>query len=234
MVRSEKRPLKKGIFKSGDYVQHFTPEDRWNPFTKIYKQKKEVTLKIIQRTDDHKNILDIGGGMGRISLSLARSTGNNIVLTDLSVDMLKLVEEQKEDLNNLNIVNADAHSLPYKNEYFDYVVGLDLLCHLDKPEVAIAEIRRVLKDNGRLIFDSTNSNPLWTIFYPRYLGKNPVNWIKTMKYKGVSPGWEKIVKHYPKEKFISLLTDAGFEILESYNFGPCICPKWHMALSRKV
>jgi len=82
--------------------------------------------------------------------------------------------------------------------------------------------------------DSTNSNPLWTLFYPRYMGKNPLTWIKTIKYNGVLPGWEEIVRHYSRDEFFSLLTKMGFEIMKSRNYGPKICAKWHLAVSRKA
>ena len=225
-MTEEKKPgHKKEIFQTGEYVQHFTPDDKWNPFHKIYQQKKEDTINIINSQSNSKIILDVGGGMGRLSLSLADSGQNRIVLTDISTDMLKLVQSDAGNNGRVEVVNADAHSLPYSDGFFDIVVGLDLVCHLARPEMALSEFRRVLKNDGTLILDSTNSNPLWTLFYPRYLGKNPINWFKVMKFNGILPGWENIVKHYPREKFFSLLRKMGFDIIQNLNYGPAICPK---------
>jgi len=191
--------LKKDIFVTGEYIQHFTPDDKWNPFSKIYQKKKQDTAAIINGAKGHKTILDVGAGMGRLSLELARCHANKVFSADLSVDMLKLASRNSGSTDNLEFVNSDAHLLPFRDQSFDYVVGLDILCHLAEPKKALREFYRVLNHRGILILDSTNSNPLWTLFYPRYLGKNPINWFKTMKFKGVSPGWEKIVKHYPKK-----------------------------------
>lgn len=224
----------KDIFLSGEYVQHFTPDDKRNPFYKIYRQKKQDTVNIINKLNNSKRVLDVGGGMGRLSLALAQSVKNMVVLTDISVDMLKLAMSSSNGGNRIDTVNADAHNLPFPDSSFDVVVGLDLLCHLERPEKSLREFRRVLTDNGTLILDSTNSNPLWALFYPRYMGKNPLNWIKIMKFKGVLPGWEKIVRHYPGEKFLSLLNDAGFTVVRSLDYGPAVCPKWHLAVSRKT
>lgn len=172
--------------------------------------------------------------MGRVSLALAKSPQKKVILSDISFDMLTLAANHPDRLSNINIVNNDAHFLPFRDNSFDLVVGLDILCHLETPHKALCEFHRVLRKHGILIIDSTNSNPLWTLFYPRYLGRNPLNWLKTMQFRGVLPGWEHIVKHYPKKQFYSLLNGAGFEVIRNLDYGPKICPKWHMAVSRRL
>lgn len=231
---SRKSGHSRDIFLTGEYIQHFKPEDKENPFSEIYKQKKQDTIRLINGFEGPRTILDIGGGMGRLSLELALSDKNSVVLVDISTDMLKLAADHAVDRNKIRLVNSDAHQLPFQDKTFDFVVGLDLFCHMKRPETALGEFHRVLKDQGTLIIDSTNSNPLWTIFYPGYLGRNPLNWLKTIKFHGVLPGWEKIVRHYPKDKFYALLKQMGFEITKNINYGPKICPKWHLAVSRKI
>ena len=147
--------------------------------------------------------------------------------------MLNLSQQRETSLNNMLLVNADAQRLPFCNNAFEYVVGLDIFCHLQNPERALAEFHRVLRPSGVLILDSTNSNPLWALFYPRYLGKNPLNWLKILKFNGVYPGWQEIVRHYPKKKFLSLLDGIGFRIKKILTYGPIICPKWHLAVATK-
>lgn len=226
--------FKRDIFLSGRYIKYFNPDDRSNPFFKIYNSKKRDTIEIINESAGTKRILDAGGGMGRLSLSLAKQAGNKIVLTDISIDMLKLVLEHACSLNNIKLVNADAHRLPFYDESFDYIICLDLFCHLEKPKTALYEFYRVLTNQGILIMDSTNSNPLWALFYPGYLGKNPLNWLKILKFRGVGPGWEGIVRHYSKKNFFVMLRQIGFNVIRNIDYGPFICPKWHLAVARKV
>ncbi len=226
--------FKRDIFRTGEYIQYFRPEDTKNPFNKIYEKKKQDTLNIVNQSNNPKVILDVGGGMGRLSISLAQSDNiNNVVLMDLSLQMLKLAIDQSEQLSNLAYVQANGQFLPFADQSFDYIVALDLLCHLDRPKIALGEFQRVLKDDGILILDSTNGNPLWVFCYPRYVGKNPVTLFKILKYHGVYPGWEKIVKHYSKKQFIMLLTEMGFSIKRHLNYGPFFCPKWHLTVSQK-
>jgi glycogen synthase len=230
---TKKKRHEKDIFLTGEYVQHFKPDDKRNPFYKIYERKKQDTINIINVSDNIKAILDVGGGMGRLSLALSKSAQNKIILADVSIDMLKLAGKHSDKLSNIKILNTDAHQLPFRNKSFDLVVGLDLFCHLEKPIIALREFHRVLKNRGLLILDSTNSNPLWALFYPRYLGKNPLNWLKIIKFKGNLPGWETIVNHYPRKKFFSFLHKTGFQVIQHINYGPFICPKWHLVVAEK-
>ncbi|MDY6853879.1 MAG: methyltransferase domain-containing protein [Thermodesulfobacteriota bacterium] len=225
--------FKKDIFITGEYSQLFKPDDNRNPFRKIYYRKKQDTISIISKLEKNRTVLDIGGGMGRISSTLVKSTGNNIILSDISIHMLRLAVDHKESSNSFKVLNADAHQLPLQDSSFDVVVALDLLCHLTFPEKALSEFYRVLNNQGTLIIDSTNSNPLWTLFYPRYLGKNPLNWFKIIKFQGILPEWKNIVKHYPKKHFFYLLRNSGFKVVRNINYGPAMCPKWHLSVSKK-
>lgn len=222
------------IFRTGEYIQYFSPDDKWNPFSRIYARKKQDTIKIINASKEPKTILDLGGGMGRLALALARSAENKVILADISMDMLRLAAKQEDPSDDVTPVNADAHQLPFRDKSLDRVVGLDLFCHLEEPKRALREFFRVLSDEGILILDSTNSNPLWALFYPRYLGKNPFTWTHVLRSHGHLPGWEKIVKHYPKKNFFSLLHEAGFSVLQNVDYGPVVCPKWHLAVCKKI
>jgi ubiquinone/menaquinone biosynthesis C-methylase UbiE len=221
------------IFRSGNYIQYFNPDTPDNPFYRIYQEKKQDTLQILGGLKDIERILDVGGGPGRISRALVKQ-GRQVVLLDISCDVLQLAASSEGAVEKPMLVSADAHSLPFPNDAFDCVVSLDLLCHLEAPERALREFHRVLRSRGILVLDNTNGNPLWTLFYPRYLGRNPLNWVRIMRFHGIYPGWEKIVRHYLNKTFAALLHDNGFETIHSINYGPLLCPKWHLRVCAKI
>ena len=225
--------ITKDIFINGGYRRYFNPDDKKNPFHKIYGRKRDDVVEIIHGSARFRRILDVGGGRGRLALSLAPAGGRRILLADLSMDMLRQAARKAGRSDPLRPVKADAHHLPFQALAFDLIIGLDLFCHLEKPREALSEFYRVLADGGTLILDSTSRHPWWTLFYPRYLGWNPWRWMKILKRGGIYPGWEGLVKHYSKREFLAFLENAGFQIVRGLDYGPKICPKWHLAIALK-
>ncbi len=224
--------LARNIFISGEYTIYFRPEDAANPFFRIYAQKLHDVLNRVE-TLKPLNILDLGGGMGRVSVPLAKNEGRTVVLADLSSDMLKLAAERAGGGRLPHRINTDAGVLPFADESFECITALDLLCHLPNPDKALQGIWRILCKDGSLILDNTNGSPWWVPFYPRYVGWSPWKLWATMRLRGVLPPWKNIVRHYRMKEFQALLERNGFAIQETLCYGPRMCPKWHLVVARK-
>jgi ubiquinone/menaquinone biosynthesis C-methylase UbiE len=86
---------------------------------------------------------------------------------DLSPAMLDLARRRAADLGReLELLEADAESLPFDDARFDTVVCELALCSIPRPATAIAEMVRVLKPGGRLLLlDHVGSAfpPLWAL-----------------------------------------------------------------------
>lgn len=216
------------LFTSGDYVRQFEPESVANPFSRLYTRKRDAVISSITGSD--RRVLDIGGGMGRIAIPLAQR--HFVTLTDISTHMLELARPWESE--RLVLQQANARSLPFVDEAFDFVVCIDVLPHIERPQEAIGEARRVLRPGGTLVIDSTNSVPLWTLAYPRYLGRNPLRWVKTWRSGGVPPEWSARVWHMRRARFKSLLIGGGFDPISIRGFGPPGCPKWHLAVATRL
>jgi ubiquinone/menaquinone biosynthesis C-methylase UbiE len=101
--------------------------------------------------------LDAGcgdGGVARLLLGRVR----NVV----GVDVERSVRWRDEP--GLAFRVADAERLPFEDASFDVVYSKDSLHHMNSPERALSEYRRVLKPGGAaLIVEANRFNP---IFYP--------------------------------------------------------------------
>lgn len=53
---------------------------------------------------------------------------------------------------NITLQPGDAEALPFPDQAFDYVVSTLVLCTVVNPAQALAEVRRVLKPGGSLLF----------------------------------------------------------------------------------
>ena len=232
------QPFERNIFTTGEYVEQFHPEDASNPFHRIYERKRQEVIAAARAflgENAAARVLDVGGGMGRIAAPLA--TTYDVTLCDVSESMLTLARTAAASAPagaRLTTQLVDASKpLPYADDSFDLVVCLDLLVHLPDPQAAIDEMYRVLKPDGLAIIDNSNSVPLWTLFYPSYVGRRPSRWLRTMRAGGVLPEWAGIVHHHTRGEFLRMLATAGFAVQEERAYGPMICPKWNLAVARR-
>ena len=94
------------------------------------------------------SVLEVGAGTGANLPLYGRSTHTTLI--DIKPDRLRLAQ-RKSDKTNTPATCADAQRLPFPNDHFDAVVGTLVFCSIPQPELALAEIKRVLRPNGRLL-----------------------------------------------------------------------------------
>jgi len=80
--------------------------------------------KYLNPTD---KVLDVGAGTGRLSFAIA-DKGCEVVSTDISESMLKVLDETKGERNIKTIV-SDGDGIPVGDEQFDAVVSMDFMLH---------------------------------------------------------------------------------------------------------
>lgn len=121
---------------------------------KIYEKYQEVlnTVHTIAITgiDKTSKILDIGVGTGNLSKKFLEAGYISIIGLDQSRDMLNVA---KDKLPNLKLRLGEFLKIPFDNNSFDVIVSTYAFHHLNEEEksVAIKEMLRVLKDNGKIV-----------------------------------------------------------------------------------
>lgn len=94
-----------------------------------------------------QTILDLAAGTGSSSVVFVRE-GVRVVAADFSNGML---EEGRKRHPELEFVYADAADLPFADNEFDTVTISFGIRNVEKTEVALAEMLRVLKPGGKLV-----------------------------------------------------------------------------------
>lgn len=103
---------------------------------------------------EHANILELGCGSGEMWKECASRipAGWVITLTDVSDGMLDAAWRNLVPLGrNFKFEQMDAQSISYDDKTFDAVIANHMLYHVPARQKAFSEIKRVLKDEGRLI-----------------------------------------------------------------------------------
>ena len=96
-------------------------------------------------------VLEIGAGTGA-NLPYYGEAVEELVLVEPEEPMARRLERKLRVNTSARIVHAPAEALPFEDESFDAVVSTLVLCTVSDQPRALAEIRRVLKPRGRLLF----------------------------------------------------------------------------------
>ena len=96
-----------------------------------------------------KTVLELATGTGLIAKSIVNAAAR-IEATDASVEMIAEAKRDNQSAK-LHFSVQDMFRLPYAEESFDVVIVSNALHIVPQPEKALAEIHRVLKDDGVLI-----------------------------------------------------------------------------------
>jgi ubiquinone/menaquinone biosynthesis C-methylase UbiE len=113
--------------------------------------------KLDHRFRGDESLLDAGCGDGGVARLLRERVAE---VTGIDVER----SQSWRDEAGLTFRVADAETLPFDDASFDVVHSKDSLHHMESPERALSEYRRVLRPGGTaLIVESNRYNPF---FYP--------------------------------------------------------------------
>lgn len=117
------------------------------------------------RRGDH--VLEIGPGTGRHAVQIARSIGPSGTLDvfDIQQDMLDAVMQRAGADGLTNVVASRGQAgeqLPYPDDRFDAVYLVTVFGEIPDGDVALRELRRVLRPGGRLAVGEVIADPEYT------------------------------------------------------------------------
>ncbi len=105
--------------------------------------------------------LDAGCGTGIYAIALAKR-GLNVVAIDSSPEMLgRAASKAARERVNVEFVEASVARLPFRDNEFDLVVSIGVLCFVSGRSRALKEMRRVLKPGHRIVVGTLNAWSLW-------------------------------------------------------------------------
>lgn len=108
-----------------------------------------------------RRVLDVGCGDGAYAVAAARA-GARVTGLDRSAAALAAAQARAagEGLA-LDLQVGDAGALPFPAERFDVVLAVTVLCFVERPAEAVAEMTRVLRPGGVLVLGELGRWSAW-------------------------------------------------------------------------
>ena len=132
---------------------------RYDAFAPHYERAMRPLERLLLRRLRAAALRSLHAGDGARLLEIGAGTGLNFpyypplargAATELSREML-LLARRKPRPERVHLLQTRAESLPFADDTFDAAFATLVFCSLASPERAFAELRRVVRANGRVV-----------------------------------------------------------------------------------
>lgn len=145
--------------------------------------------RIISEIEVNK-ILEVGCGPGFSTQYLTKILNDkDFQASEYKLDLVKEAQKRNPEIK---IQQESIYELKRTTDSFDLIIALEVLEHLENPDLALKELRRV---TSKYCLLSVPNEPLWRILN--------ICRLKYLKNFGNTPGH---IQHWPKDKFTHLLS----------------------------
>lgn len=122
---------------------------RYDRFMRKDRVAYEKMYGLIRPVVKGKTVLELAAGTGLVAKNIVNAAAH-IEATDASAEMIAEAKRNNQSAK-LHFSVQDMFRLPYADKSFDVVIVSNALHIVPQPEKALAEIHRVLRDDGVLI-----------------------------------------------------------------------------------
>ena len=188
----------------------------------LHRVWKHFTIQVSDVREGDR-VLDVAGGTADLSLAFARKVGRSgqVWLTDINHAMLSRGRDRMVDKGfAMPIAQCNAEKLPFPDDWFDCVTVAFGLRNMTHKDVALAEMRRVLRPGGRLLV--LEFSKVWKPLSPIYdlysfkllpwMGAKVADDADSYRYLA-----ESIRMHPGQEELKAMMEQAGLGRVDYYN-----------------
>ncbi|WP_341646560.1 bifunctional demethylmenaquinone methyltransferase/2-methoxy-6-polyprenyl-1,4-benzoquinol methylase UbiE [Thauera sp. SDU_THAU2] len=188
----------------------------------LHRLWKHFTIQV-SGVREGDRVLDVAGGTADLSLAFARKVGRSgqVWLTDINHAMLSRGRDRMIDHGYaMPSAQCNAEKLPFPDDWFDCVTVAFGLRNMTHKDVALAEMRRVLRPGGRLLV--LEFSRVWKPLSPIYdlysfkllpwMGKQVANDAESYRYLA-----ESIRMHPGQEELKGMMEQAGLSRVDYFN-----------------
>jgi len=182
---------------------------RTNIFQRFWHRRRfKVIGEMILPVDG--TVLDVGSADGVFSQVILKKTrAGKLIGIDVIRDFVDWANKHFKNNKKIHFRVMDADDLKFKNDTFEAIFAMEMLEHVVDPQKVLAQLRRVTKKRGYLMFLIPTDSLLFRVIW--YI------WTKTR-----GKIWKDThLQTYRKDSLEKLCKKAGFQIDEvrTFNLG---------------
>jgi SAM-dependent methyltransferase len=128
----------------------------WAHFAPLETYTTPPAARLVKRSGMHTGdrVLDVACGTGVVATTAAR-LGARVTGLDLTPELLERARENSRTAGaEIDWLEGDVEKLPFDDAAFDFVISQFGHIFAPRPEVALAEMLRVLKPGGTIAFST--------------------------------------------------------------------------------
>jgi ubiquinone/menaquinone biosynthesis C-methylase UbiE len=149
------RLLARQFSRPSGFIGHFVIGAIWNKRKAVLN---DATLAGLELQDDDR-VLDVGFGGGYLLCKMAEKVHRGLIAgIDSSPAMVENSQRRFRKAihaGRMEIRCAQAEALPYPDEFFSKVSSVNSIFYWSDPSAGLAEIYRLLENNGRVVLTFT-------------------------------------------------------------------------------
>ena len=172
---------------------------RYDRFMRKDRAAYEELYKLIRPVVKAKTVLELATGTGLIAKHIVNAAAH-IEATDASAEMIAKAKRDSHSAK-LHFSVQDMFRLPYADKSFDVVIVSNALHVVPQPEKALAEIHRVLRDDGVLI------TPTFTHAENSFFGNSKAFFLKLAGFP--------LHSRWTSEEYLCFLQQNGWAVRKS-------------------
>ena len=172
---------------------------RYDRFMRKDRAAYEEMYTLIRPVVKAKTVLELATGTGLIAKQIVNAAAH-IEATDASAEMIAEATRDNQSAK-LHFSVQDMFRLPYADESFEVVIVSNALHIVPQPEKALAEIHRVLKDDGVLIA------PTFTHAENSFFGNSKAFFLKLAGFP--------LYSKWTSEEYLRFLRQNGWAVRKS-------------------
>lgn len=195
-----------GSYKFGQFEKNAEELERLKlQATIALKQEQEIWKQ--SGLKPGMEVLDLACGPGFTACELAKAVGadGSVLGVDINKELITTAHQAKESegVENVSFQLGNLYELDLPENSFDFVYARFVFQHLEKPELALSNVRKILKPGGVLCILDIDDN--WTSFSPE--SEAFVKFIRKAGAGQKRKGGNRLIG----SQLYGLLTKAGFQ-----------------------